>query len=480
LNLQSYQTQFRESPTFCYEVAQGLGCNPIINLEEEKYTSEPIISRQDSPFDLLNRVHAEIQQCPIHTVTKDQVYTVLNKWSKSLESSLHIIYNLLDYLKPIRDNLLIHKEEVPDDVPSKLEPYTKHLEAETTYDSLIRNCIFVFEKMHKQEIEKHKINVDALDNEKQKIVFLQHQIALYDFLKHQIGIHFQTSQKVLQELSKKREAEKNPSKLIDSTLESRPLNTYEFTEKRYLIDDPSLTIHFEELFDLNQHPFPQCSKEFHPNGTLKSEIYHRNGHKHGPSSYFDSQGLLLAKGWFVDNARTGINLQYYRHGQIYSIQRFKNDFAEGPQEFFYPDGTLKTTYKCHEGKKEGDALLYYPSGILKRRVQFKDSKRHGLEEMWYPSEIKEVEGEYEYDRPKGTIKTWHSNGKLAKQMTFHRFPNDFDMTLWNEEGQILKSSAKAPDAISSLIQRTQELKVLLDKTLLNFMELLDKNKKSNE
>lgn len=504
LNLQSFSTDFQETSDFCLKVAKDLGCDPITSLGEDPYKfipKHPLKAPLPSKLnDILNWVHAEIQQCPVNFVSKQQIFASLSKWSGSLESSLHLMYAILDYLKPIRDKLLIHGEAVPIDFATQLTTYTNRIEKEPIYNSFIIYATQVFDNLHARDLDKHKIHVEALEDESQRTVYLQYLISLYDFLKHHTGMHYQAVQKVLSEFKTCQVAQQttiqpqdslvppNPSEMsaVSANNIHKPQNQanedlakaaaerHTFTEKEYVIEAPALGIFFNEIFDKSNHPFPACVREFFDNGALKSEIYHHNEIKHGPSTFYDSNGRQLSKGWFVHNERTGVNYQYYRHGQIYSIQRYKRNQAEGIQEFYYPDGVLKTKYYCLEGKKEGEALLFYPSGQLKRRMFFKTGRRHGLEESWYPDGIKELEGEYEYGRPIGTIKSWHANGKLAKQMTFHKFPNDFDMTLWNEEGQVIKTTTKSTDAMSNLVERTQELKKLLDETTLNFINLLDK------
>jgi antitoxin component YwqK of YwqJK toxin-antitoxin module len=473
----------KQRANFCLEVVERLGCEPIVDFEENSSSASKqsqiaqSLNPPSSPFyDVINWVHSEIQQCPTHLVHRDQIYQALEKWSKSLDSGLHIIYDILDYLTPLRDKHLIAQEQIPEDLPQTFTSLAQKLEPEFCYFPLIKNCIRVFEKLQTREMNKQSFIIESLEKEQQNLLYLQQKIALYDFLKQQVGIHLQNSKKAMQEIKANQEDEKQTPK----NEELKPplyVSPYEFSEQKYILTDHELDIHYEEIFDQENRKYPLCKKELYSDGSVKSEIYCQDELRHGPSSFYDPEGRLLAKGWFIKNQRMGINAQYYPNGPLYSLKRYKFGLIEGKQEYYYPNGALKTMMHFHGGKMEGQAVLYYPSGQMKRRLSFKEGKRHGPEEMWYPNGEKELEAEYENDHPIGTIKNWFSKGRLAKLITFHKSPNEFDMTLWNEEGQVVKSSASKPtDSIESLIRQTQELKLLLDEATLKLIEAFNKKK----
>lgn len=478
LGIQTEGINLNPQSNFCLEVAEIFGCKPVIDFNENRsnLSQESKMAFPRIAYDFINGVHSEIQQCQIPKVTQDQIHGVLEKWSKSLEAGLHIIYDVLDYLTPIRDKHLIIQEPIPEDLTQILIQLTQKWEKELIYLPFIKKYREFFYKISTGETNIPGLSLESLDKEQQNLVDLQYRIALYDFLKQQVGVHLHNCKKAILAI-KTRPADKERELIIEPESPSAFKRTYEFSEQEYIIVDSELGVDFRETFDDTKHKPPLCKKEYYPNGAVKSEIYLRNELRHGPSSFYDPAGQLLAKGWFVENKQTGINRQYYATGQIYSEQKYRAGLLEGTQKYYYPQGVLKTVMSYKRGKLEGEVSLYYPSSQLKRRLNFKEGKRHGAEEMWYPNGDKELEAEFENDQPVGTVKNWYLHDRPAKQIIFHKPSNEFDMTFWNEEGQVIKSlSSKPTDSIDYLIARTLELKHLLDETTLKLTELFDKKK----
>ena len=127
---------------------------------------------------------------------------------------------------------------------------------------------------------------------------------------------------------------------------------------------------------------------YYPSGSIKGEAYYLLGELHGPSSYYNEQGSLLAISWYVKGKQEGKTLQYYASGNLYSRQRYYNGEWHGLQEYYYEDGAKKTIMPYVHGRLHGQTLLYHDNGNLKREINFVDGKRKGVECHWNSDGLK--------------------------------------------------------------------------------------------
>lgn len=96
---------------------------------------------------------------------------------------------------------------------------------------------------------------------------------------------------------------------------------------------------------------------FYPNGSKKEEVFYREGHLHGPSTFWSEDGRVLAKSWFFYGQQIGKSWWYYPLGALYSLQRYQRNKWHGQQEFYYLDGRLKTLMTYEDGLIVGMPVL---------------------------------------------------------------------------------------------------------------------------
>lgn len=101
----------------------------------------------------------------------------------------------------------------------------------------------------------------------------------------------------------------------------------------------------------------------------------------------------------------------------YSIAVDKQGRKDGPEIWWYPDGTKKYSATNKEGAREGKFMAWYPDGKL-----------------WY-------EGFEHRGKPESTLTYWHPDGKLKSQALF-RDGIQLDRKDFDEEGRpILRGAA---------------------------------------
>lgn len=120
---------------------------------------------------------------------------------------------------------------------------------------------------------------------------------------------------------------------------------------------------------------------------------------------------------------------YYRSGALYA------DIKEEKREYFYEDGTLKTSEEYRDGKLHGEALLFWPGGTLKRKSHFEKGIRHGLDQMWNETTLLVDEGCYEWGKPVAIHRRFNKNGGLIEEIEYLQ-DSRFNLREWDDSGAI--------------------------------------------
>ena len=135
------------------------------------------------------------------------------------------------------------------------------------------------------------------------------------------------------------------------------------------------------------------------------------------SFLFGLAGLLI----LAACSSTKVEKGFYgpKHPQ-YSIAVDQQGRKDGPEIWWYPDGTKKYSAANREGLRDGKFTAWYPDGKL-----------------WY-------EGFERLGKPESTLTYWHPNGKLKSQALF-RDGIQLDRKDYDEEGHpILRGAAAGP------------------------------------
>jgi antitoxin component YwqK of YwqJK toxin-antitoxin module len=448
-------------------------------------------------YDLQNWVHSIIQQSGHQNISDDKILKVLETWDKSLENCRQWIKAILQILISIRDRHLSEKTSLPLTLPGKVALFQANLEEEVVYSNLLKNYDAIFQSLAKPELNKLSFFPEQFDDERRHLWLLHKEVGRFHFLDQYTEIHYSILKNVLKSYKEHLLEESEEAKVIkphtplQEKFELKDL--YTFAKGKFIIKDQELEIDFEEdyqpemispdrinkdnalcgeFIDVNSVKLEGQSLLLHPDCSIKGEMYYKEGKLHGPTSFYQTDGTLLARGWFVQDQRVGKNWQYYPNGNVFSLMKYKKGLLQGKQVYYYPAGILKSIINYLEGVLDGEISLYFPNGNLKRSLHFKNGKLHGLELMWNEKGLKVLEAEYKEGLPVGSSKIWFPNGQLSKQVDFHENSNDFDIFIWNEEGNLVgKKSSLSENALDTIIKKSNELKQMLEETNLKIQSL---------
>ncbi|MCE5316320.1 MAG: DUF115 domain-containing protein [Parachlamydia sp.] len=455
-------------------------------LEVPHLPLQEVVSRYlKHSYDLDNWIHAEMQQSIEPGLTDEKVLAAMNKWSEKLQACQNLIDKMLKELESAKDKItephLTGQYAFLQEELAKEDGYQFYLEE-------LSSCFDAFAGLERKKLEYFP---DQFSGERRLHILSHLESARCEFMKrylefHQLGIKdgikaYEERQRNLKEFALPPQERVRIPEVASST---------------YLFDNNRLIIKDEEL-DLQEefHPtrVPEDRKQpragyltsqegtwegeallFYPEGSLKSQLFYKQGKRHGPSTFYSREGRLLARSWFWDDKRIGQSHQYYLDGQLYSLLRYRNGSLDGPQAYYYPDGTLKTLMHFKEGILNGVVRLYYSTGRLKRELHYHAGQLHGKEQYLDETGRLLIEAEYQNGLPMGTSRVWHRNGQLAKEIVFYDNPLNFDLTMWDESGKQVRKQQSLPNKpLDDMIKKSKELMESLEQA----SEMIEKVKK---
>jgi antitoxin component YwqK of YwqJK toxin-antitoxin module len=404
-------------------------------------------------YDLQNWIHMEVQNSRLQ-IDPPKILNLLIEFKKSLE-------NCIDYCSKLANEQIT-------DAGSSSPSSTKRilteglLQEETGY----RYFLEFFEKAYIYLEEAHAIT-KSLPEDKRPFTPEKRYTFLTSVLKLNLDLLVQAVQQFIFS---------GPPLALTSTQPSRPLKSpsseelYSFEKNRLIIQDPEFNLHFDESF----HPVSsETLTSSYPNGSIKMQSFYKQGQLHGPSRFYSKKGTLLAEGWFIRGERQGKNKLFYPSGRCYAIQRYVNDHLEGLQEYFHENGQLHIIFSYKNGIMEGEVLIYSREGVLVRQLTYQQGQRHGYERMWNQQGILLMECEYQNGTPIGKALQYGFEGHLQRQTIIHHFPEDYDLTVWNAQGEVKQTIIHGVEDYSSYYSDAQEKIEVIDKTIKLIMGHVD-------
>lgn len=103
-------------------------------------------------------------------------------------------------------------------------------------------------------------------------------------------------------------------------------------------------------------------KEFFFNGSVREEVYYKNGKKEGVSKLYDDKGVVRAEFNFRRGMQEGLSRTYYPTGELLKEISFKNGKLEGVNREYAKDGTLLFEAYFRDDEQDGVTTIYHPDG----------------------------------------------------------------------------------------------------------------------
>jgi antitoxin component YwqK of YwqJK toxin-antitoxin module len=102
--------------------------------------------------------------------------------------------------------------------------------------------------------------------------------------------------------------------------------------------------------------------------------YYILGEKNGPSEYYYPSGQLRSSINYADGKPSGLAISYYENGEAKSLSNFKQGFINDKRYTFYSNGAKRSELNFKLNNLDGPSNFYHPNGSLKAKIIFRNSK----------------------------------------------------------------------------------------------------------
>lgn len=149
-------------------------------------------------------------------------------------------------------------------------------------------------------------------------------------------------------------------------------------------------------------------------------------------------------------------LRCYGSGALYSKERSQKKALHGRQEFFFENGQIRFLIDFLEGELHGEVALYGANQQLLRSLSYAHGKREGWERCWNHQGVLIMECFYAAGLPAGKARQWDNKGNLIKEVTIHRFPDDFDVLVYSAAESKIKVFERGIQDYSTFYEEKQQ------------------------
>lgn len=180
---------------------------------------------------------------------------------------------------------------------------------------------------------------------------------------------------------------------------------------------------------------------FNSNGSLLSKGFFINGNREKDWTWYNEKGEITAKAHYSDGVLSGDSFNKYDNGNIETEASYKNDYyngiykeynlfgalteastfnegtLDGPAKLYYDlgDGFLNYDLTYKNGEYDSVATQYYPSGAVKMKLCFKNGTKINDEIHFFEDGSLSYEYHYKNGELDSTFISMHLNGKLHQK-----------------------------------------------------------------
>jgi len=338
----------------------GIGFPNVPNMP----LAEVIPQYLSQQYELKNRIHGEIQNAAMPQVTLPKLSKGMKDLQKSLKKTIGHLDILLEESHTILDRLKSGSKDISQSGKAALA------EIELVEEDGYKYVVDIFNIVYSCMLsgKAHEIYRRNYSESKRMLKKLPFTINKYVFLRDVARLNIEIISRAFRE--HKRFEEENPVKQNPIAHTSPPQMKEEPVPKNFnpvmiperpvdkfeVSPEYCLRVFYDKKWKLSECYVEKDGRPdgqyrlYYPNGTYKEECYYKEGHLHGPSSFWNEDGQLLAKSWFVNGHQEGKSYWFYPDGAIYALQNYQKNLQHGTQEFYNSDGSLKYLLKYDHGR----------------------------------------------------------------------------------------------------------------------------------
>ena len=134
---------------------------------------------------------------------------------------------------------------------------------------------------------------------------------------------------------------------------------------------------------------------------------------------FGEEGVTFDQN--TDEPITGVVQTYYEHGQLATIENYKDGRRDGISEIFhYENGNWKRRENYKEGMRDGLQEKFYENGQLQIKENFIDGQKDGLREEFHSNGQLRSRESYKDGERTGFLEKYNGLGQLLSKQCFQK------------------------------------------------------------
>jgi antitoxin component YwqK of YwqJK toxin-antitoxin module len=166
-------------------------------------------------------------------------------------------------------------------------------------------------------------------------------------------------------------------------------------------------------------------KYFTKEGRVSAKVNFINDSLSSSEMYFDN-GLVMAKGKFINQMKQGKWFTYSRTGTLLNVFNFDKGAMEGTQYLYYPADKetnsvkIMEEYNCLNGLKNGSWKQYFKLGRVKSEGNYLMGKRDGIFIYYFANGTIDSKGSFKNNLKDGNWFYYDGEKANMKKLTFEK------------------------------------------------------------
>jgi antitoxin component YwqK of YwqJK toxin-antitoxin module len=136
---------------------------------------------------------------------------------------------------------------------------------------------------------------------------------------------------------------------------------------------------------------------------------------------------------FKDGRRDGIQLTWFKNGELNSEYNYVNGIEHGYRKAWYENGNIHFIESFNNGREHGTFKNWHENSRLKWHREYFEGEEHGLWRSWYKNGQQESEAYYN-NGELNKAKRWNNLGLLV-YVTEYKNGILFLETCWDDSGE---------------------------------------------
>lgn len=189
------------------------------------------------------------------------------------------------------------------------------------------------------------------------------------------------------------------------------------------------------------------------------------GNKEGPWRYYHANGLLRLTETYKDGVIQGEAREYSYNGFLSEVRKYNNSGDQTEvQEYTYngilesttivktdkerelilyhPDGRKQAVLKVKDGSlMDGKYKSFHSNGKLEKEMEILDGKLTGVYKEYYDNGQLKEQGTFLKGDRNGVYTTYYDNGKKDTELNYSHGKADGERISYNERGQVIEKTA---------------------------------------